>query len=790
MQRSPLQSIVYATATSYPTLHFVDTLTGQVELPENMRRLSVSILLLLTSPEFALANYHHGSSGATQLTVPRLLEAPVIDGALDDEVWQRAAVLDSFTHNRPLEGVLDTLGTHCLVYYDEQYLYVGFRAIDDPTQVQAPIVPRDQIWQGDWVGVSIDTYHDRQRSFFFGANPNGIQMDGVDQEGSDTDLSRDFLYTSKGRITDYGYEVEMAIPFKSLRFPDQATLTFGFNAIRDVRRDGTHMYWAPISRDINSYHSQLGTLQSIEGVQPGKDLRLIPTATASRLGLRGEDDVFTTYDVDNRIGFDVQYGVTNSLTLNGTVTPDFSQVESDASVVDINERFAIFFPERRPFFLEGADIFNSPFQLVYTRRIVDPRGGLKLTGKQGGLSMGVLSALDQSAGQPVATLPNSANPYLDHDALFNVARFKQDMFSNSFVGVTLADKEHRDAYNRVAGVDGRVNWANIYNFTFQSAGSWTKQADLRDAIGGLPPDVDAGLDDDLRTLTGKESNGGAWYASLRRNTRKLGLSAYALGVSPDFRADMGFITRTNYQEYGAWFEPSFWAGQNQWYQVLNTWTGYERTHDYGSGGRRVDDIFVQGGELRLPRNTWVGSGYNNVFTLYEGVEFPNQHRLNFWAGTERWQFWRGGGSGSIGEEVIFSEVARGKRWRWDLWSDFRFTRQLDAGVTVSGATIRRAANDSKFRDAIIPRVRVSYQFNKELSFRVIGETRRLREYDTSSAVVERTETLTLDLLATYLVRPGTVVYVGYGSLDEGDYMDEAVPQVRSYFAKISYLWQR
>ena len=311
---------------------------------------------------------------------------------------------------------------------------MAFHAEDDPSQVQAPVVPRDQIWQGDWVGVSIDTYHDRQRSFFLCANPLGIQMDGVDQEGLDSDMAPDFQYTSHGRVTGRRLRGGDGDPIQDAAVHRRRQqVTFGFQAIRDIRRNGTHMYWAPVSRNMNSYHSQIGTMAGLDRTcGPGATWRSTPPIHHDP----GPDGRRTaSYDKpEGSFGIGVKVGLTSNLIADVDDDSRFQPGRSRRRRVDINERFAIFFPEKRPFFLEGSDIFNSPINLVYTRRIVDPRYGAKLTGKVGRTSVGVLSAADRSAGSGIDGLPDDVNPYLDHNAQYTIARFKQDVFKSSYVG--------------------------------------------------------------------------------------------------------------------------------------------------------------------------------------------------------------------------------------------------------------------------------------------------------------------------------------------------------------------
>ncbi|MEO5616150.1 MAG: DUF5916 domain-containing protein [Candidatus Eisenbacteria bacterium] len=747
---------------------------------------ALSVIALLAAPA-AAADRFSGSNGHIKLSPPRVEQAPKIDGQLDDEAWTHAAVLDSFTNSRPTEGVRDTLGTIAYVMYDDQNLYVGFRAFDDPRKVQAPVVPRDQIWQGDWVGVSIDTYNDKQRAFFLCSNPVGIQMDGVDQEGTDSDMAPDFQYTTRGHVNSKGYDVEMAIPFRTLRFTPGEQVTFGFQAIRDVKRNGTHAYWAPVTRNINSYFTQMGALEGLSGVKPGRNFLINPEHTTTTAGQRVNDRM--SFDEPRgRFGVGLKYGITSNLIADITATPDFSQVEADAGVVDVNSRFAIFFPEKRPFFLEGADIFNTPVNLVYTRRIVDPLYGGKLTGKLGRTSVGVLTAADRSSGDGVETLPNDVNPYLDRDATFTILRMKRDVLKNSYVGLLGGQRVVRDQYNRGAGLDGRFKWGGKYGFDWQGVQSWSRDRNYEGAMSRLDPAQVASLDPEVTAQRGQYHTGNAWHARLSRDTRKLNLRLRALGISPDFDADMGFIQRTDQTDFALDVIPRIQSNGKSWFNEIRPMFFYNRVYNY-SGSRYTDETGSFILEADLPHASWVGTENNQRMIRLGDRVFRSIDRHAVWAGSNRFRGVRPFGVYVRGDQVVYEEAVRGRDWRYELGADLRFSSQFDGAVSIHQTAIRREQNDSRFAEQIIPRVRLSYQFNKELALRLITELRSRRRFDVNDQLISESHRLTPDVLLSYYVRPGTVVYLGYGSQLTGPSTDVLRPAQSSVFTKFSYLWE-
>ena len=750
-----------------------------------------ALAAVIAAHTMASAQPYHGTARMTRLTPPRVERGPVVDGALDDSVWAVAAVLDSFTQTEPVEGPRDTTGTRCLVLYDDRHLYVGFRCPDLPANVRAPFVPREDISTSDFVLVGIDGYHDRRRMAYFFATPRGVQGDGMKVEGQDDDDAVDFLYASEGRVTERGYEIEIAIPFRSLRFPRRNPLTVGFNAARSVPGTGQLFSWAPISSDSGPVVAQIGVLEGIEGIRPGRNLQLIPTLTGIRRGERGATGLDYD-DPDTRAGATIKYGLTSGLTADLAVTPDFSQVEADASVVDVNERFAIFYPEQRPFFLEGGEIFRTPIRAVYTRRIADPLYGLKLTGKQGGTSIGVLHASDRSGGDPVETLPDRVNPYLGHDADVPIVRVRQDVFANGTVGFLAGSREQLETYSRLAGLDGRMVIRDKWVVLGQGLLSRARDRDYRGAIGALTPEEDAALDPALREQTGQTRDGSAWTASLSRESRALDVGVNVTDISPYFSADMGFIPRTDQIKMGMNVTPMFYGSEDSWFQVLVPEVSYSRTHRHGAAhhvGARTDDALAVETQLTLPPSTNVGAGYYRAYTLHEGLAFPSQDRVAAWAETFRFARIQLGALASYGGDVVFEEAVPGKSLRWDAWADLRFTPQLAASVSVRGLTLDRSETDARYVSAAIPRLKLTYQHNRELSFRAIGEVDAQWRYDPAGVRMPSETVVSTDFLATYLLRPETVVYVGYGSHLSGDRLGAARPVRNSAFFKLSYLWQ-
>ncbi|MFO7979575.1 MAG: DUF5916 domain-containing protein, partial [Candidatus Aminicenantes bacterium] len=315
----------------------------------------------------ALAFFASESSGNYSVKAVEYSPPPKIDGKLDDEFWQNATVLDDFTQFEPVEDSVPSEKTKAYIGYDRKNLYIAVRCYDSrPEAIRANLCKRDKVEGDDQITIYLDTFMDKKRAFTFQVNPCGVQSDGVYNEFQrrrpgggfeKIDKTWDTFFLSNARIDELGYTIEMQIPFKSLRFPDSASQIWGFQIQREIQRKNEEIYWAPRSRDVNGFLNQAGTLR-IEGkLETGKNLELMPVVTGRKTDEKG---------LNPKPGINLKYGITSDLTADLTLNPDFSQIEADMPQVDVNQRYELYYPEKRPFFLEGKDIFDTPMELLYS----------------------------------------------------------------------------------------------------------------------------------------------------------------------------------------------------------------------------------------------------------------------------------------------------------------------------------------------------------------------------------------------------------------------------------------
>src|SRR5215831_15215160 len=370
---------------------------------------------LCGSPKAEPGATYIGRENQLQVRVPRLeAEAAAIDGILSEPVWSQAALLTGFSQFSPLDGVPAADSTQILLWYSPSALYIGVRAFEAHGAVHATLADRDKISADDNVQVLLGTFHDQRQAYVFAVNPLGVQMDGMLVENglgargswtptlagrASADLSQDFVFESKGRLTEYGYEVEMRIPFKSLKYQSSAQQTWDLNVVREVQHSGYEDSWAPALRANASFLAQSGTIDGLTGLERGVVLDVNPVVTQHVNGAptAGGWD----YHAERpQLGGTARWGLTNTLTMTGTAHPDFAEVESDAGQFVIDPRRALFFPEKRPFFIEGLESFSVPHTLIYTRDIAEPDAAVKLAGKVDGTSVGFLSAADNASLSP------------------------------------------------------------------------------------------------------------------------------------------------------------------------------------------------------------------------------------------------------------------------------------------------------------------------------------------------------------------------------------------------------
>jgi len=728
-------------------------------------------LLAGAAPGFAAAERspaHHA--------VPPTEDAITVDGRLDEKAWRDALVVTLDYEVRPGENTTPPARTEMLVTHDRRQLYVAFRAHDpDPEAIRARLADRDQAWGDDIVGITIDTFNDERRAFEFWVNPLGVQLDLFydDLSGSE-DSSWDALWESAGRLTDGGFEVEMAIPFSSLRFPKSSgPQTWGFDAIRFWPRDRDYSFRSqPQDRDRSCYVCQFSKMTGFAGISPGRNLELNPTLTGGRTDRRelGEPEL-EAGSADGDAGLTVRWGLTPNLTLDATLNPDFSQVEADVAQLEVNNQFALFFPEKRPFFLEGADFFQTPFNVVHTRQIADPDFGLKLTGKQGKNAIGVFVAEDATTNLLIPGSQGSRLASIAEENAVAVLRLRRDVGKNSAIGLLVTDRQGQGRYeNRVAGIDGLFRFTDSDNLRFQFLGSQTRYPDELARQLGQPQ----GDFDDV-----------AYRLAYRHNSR--GWNGYATyeSIGTDFRADLGFMPRGDRSFWVAGIERQWWGEEGDFWSRLWVGSDYDVTED--QSGQLLEREFETWGSLLGPLQSFASVRYGRRERFFNGRSFEESFRQIYFELRPTGDVFFGMFA-RRGDNIDFAGTRPGKQLL--LEPQVRWNAGIRLKLSLNHTFDRLDVDGGTLFTANLSEVRAVYQFNRRMFVRLISQFLDLERDPSLYAfpVDARSQDLLNELLVSYKLNARTAFFAGYSDNYRSDDRFDLVQTNRTLFMKIGYAW--
>ncbi len=715
------------------------------------------------------------------LVINRAAGPIVLDGELDDLGWVGAARAENFSENWPREKARPAVGSEVWVTYDADHLYLALIAFDDPGSIRASLRDRDQMWSDDYFGILLDTYGDASWAYFLFANPLGVQGDSRFSSNGGEDDGFDIVFFAEARITEEGYQIEMAIPFKSLRFPNRKTqswrATFWRTRPRASRAQHT---WAAMDRDDPCFLCQFGTLTGITDVKPGGALELLPAVIASQTGqLRDPNDPTSglrNSGLDGEVALSVRYPFSSGLTAEATLNPDFSQVESDVAQIDVNTTFALFFPERRPFFLEGSDLFDTYFNVLYTRQINDPQVAGKFIGRLGRASFAYLGAVDENS--PLI-LPFEEQSFVGQagTSITNVARVRQTFLRQSYVGAIATDRrlQHSGGSGSTAGVDGRLRFLEKYSFEFQALASHTQEPNdprLTEGVNGLT--FDRGKH--TAAFDGESFWGHAAYASLERSARVWSFDFDYWASSPTFRADNGFEFRNDFQRVSMWQGLFFYMDTKLLDRILpNIYT--QRSWNFD--GVRKNDFIAPSLEFSLKGDSYIDIEYQWERERFGGIEFTDLRSVFIFARTNALEFIRPGIWVSHGWQVArFTDPpVRGQGTNAEGWLTLKPQTRLVIEPSLQYSQLSDPAGNELFEGFIL-RTRTAFQFNRELFLRLIVQ------YNNFS------EGLSIEPLLTYKINPFTLFYIGstHGFQDY-DNPDDFAQQSRQFFAKFQYLFR-
>lgn len=748
-----------------------------------LRTLLFIILIVITlSAPVASADSTYVPLYHPELEISRAGGSIEIDGEIDDAGWRGAAKVDRFFEHNPGDQTKPEVDTEVWVAYDDEFLYVAWLCYDDPDEVRAFFCERDNIFSGDYVILCLDTYGEATHAYEIATNPHGIPGDLLFSSSNGEDITYDMIFESAGRITEFGWVAEMAIPFESLRFPDREEQVWRVDFWRNRPRESRFQYsWAAYDRDENCWPCQWGTVTGVSGVEPSAGLELLPSVIAYQSGSLNDDGDFVNEDIDGELSLGISYDISSELTAEVTINPDFSQVESDAAQLDVNTTFALFYPERRPFFQEGSDLFDTYYNAVYTRSINDPALAGKITWRKGSNSMAFLSAYDEHS---VIILPfEESSEFVENGKSYsNVLRFRHDLGGQSHLGLVATDRRFDSGGSgSLAGLDGQIRLSPSNSFRFQLLASHIEEVDNPALADSATNVLLFGDEEYTGALDGETFRGHGLTTTLERSTGDYWAALQYNELSPTFRADNGFEPSNN------WRKGTIVVGGIKRFEdnkILENINGeVNAVRKWNFDGIKKDEWILASMEMSFrAAQTGIHSNYMRSNELFQGIQFDDIWQMHTCFHTQPNGALSFGGNYNYGHRIARRDLVMGKETNYGLSADIR---PIDR-VLISSSYNRIYSDDLHsgerlFSQSVI-RTTLSLQVSCELSARIVTQ------YN------DRHDSWDIDPLITYRVNSLSVFYIGsthsYRDLTlEDDGREGWNLTDRQYFLKFQYLFQ-
>jgi len=734
-------------------------------------------LLLLTLVLMAFPSSELQAQTSSNYTIPRVTAAPRIDGQIDQGEWSQATRISVNIETNPNNNVPAEVEAEALLMEDGEVLYVAFIALDpEPDQIRAFYRDRDSMWNDDYVAIILDTFNDERRAFEFFSNPFGVQADAIQDDINDEeDASWNAVWDSAGQINEDGYIVEMAIPVKQLRFtPSEFNQTWGIDLVRNYPRDRrTRIANNPQDRNISCYICQISKADGFANLTRSRNLEVIPTLTSS--AVENRNPALGNWDrdsIDPEASLDVRWGISQDLYLNATLNPDFSQVEADSAQLDINNTFSLFFPERRTFFLDGADYFDTFERLVHTRNISDPDYGVKLTGKSEGHTYALLTANDANTSFLIPrSLGSSVASLGDVESKVAIGRYRFDIFENSTIGALVTDRRADDGYaNTVSSIDAVLRPSDQDVISIQTMHS---SSDYPTLIQGRYGQASSMSDSSHRL-------------EYRHNDRRWDWRLGYTDMGDDFRADVGFVNRVDFKFVVATVGHTWWGESDDFFNRIRVALDYDRTED--QSGLQLEEEFEVFVNMNGPQQSFLNGLFGGSETYWNGKYFDeqfNQIRIGF---TPRANL-RLSTLIRVEDIVDFANTRLGRSKRFGPSINYRWGKHLE--LELDHTLQQFDVDGGRLFTANLTDLKTTYQFSARSFLRfTLQYTDNKRNQDLYLSTVQaRTKQLTTQLLYSYRFSAATRFFIGYSDAGfQNDSYDSIEKTNRTIFAKFSYAW--
>jgi hypothetical protein len=711
------------------------------------------------------------------LEITRVQNEIIIDGDLTEIEWGQARGTDYFLEIDPGENITPPEKTEVKVAYDDQNLYVAFWAFADPKDIRASFQKRDQAWMDDWVAIFLDTYGDANTGTMIGANPYGIQMDAKNNGGGNDDPTFDLVYESKGKITDKGYQVEMAIPFSSLSFPDKEVQEWKVGFYRSLPREKrSQILWGGFDRTNPCFLCQMGTLIGIQGIKQMGNFEFLPAIVGSQVSELDQNNTLKKGTAAGEASLGIKYSLSSDRVIELTINPDYSQVEADEEQVDVNTTFALFFPEKRPFFNAGNDLINTWINAIYTRSINNPIASGRMINRGQKNSWYLLSAMDEDSPYIIPGEEQSFS-LLGGRSISNIFRFRRTLEEASHFGILATDRRmvNSDGSGSVVGFDTRYKFNKTYQVELQTLFSKTQEP-----TDSLLVSNETFGDNNTFTFDGESFTGNAFELEFRRETEHWGLETGYDHKTPTFRADNGFISNNNQRRV---YLQSFWVYTPD-KLISKIVGGFHTGVEYNFDGEKKSRYTSFFGNVVLPRQTRLNVNITVIpFERFKATDLENLWTIRANINTRFNKFLALGGSLSEGvHTVTFLDVPeKGNSNSFSLWAQLKISDRMQISGSYENHKMTTLDKKEEYYSGYLTGVRATYQHNKALSLRILGQ------YNDFS------QTFKLQPLLSYQPSPFTIFYIGLTSNQVANglsmnSLQESQTRSSQLFIKLQYLF--
>jgi hypothetical protein len=764
------------------------------------RFLTTVAILLLSTPILAQNLQISGN----KYQVPNLQGAIEVDGVLTESQWSKAQRIELNFVTRPSENTTPPVKTEVLIFEDGETLYVAFIASDpNPANIRAHYRDRDKVWHDDIVGIILDTFNDRRLAYEFFINPHGIQIDAIQNEmtGDESD-SWDAIWQSAGQINEQGYQVEVAIPLRIMNFVEGSEQkTWAAEFLRFYpREDRLRISNSPQDRNNACYLCQLGEISGFKDAQQGKNIAVVPSLVTGKNRSRDIANDMNWQDSDNtEIGLDLKWGISPEVSLQATLNPDFSQVEADSAQLSINNTFALFFNEKRPFFLENADYFSTNFDLVYTRNINAPDYGTKVTGRLDEHTFGLFVANDQQATFLVPGNLGSSIAQIDEKSTNMALRYRYDVSDDLAIGWTNTLRDAGDYHNYVYGFDTKYQISSKDTLKVQLLKSETayplelyKDFCANDCENNSDMSEAA-----LRLQKDQTFSDTAYRINYNHDERNWDARAMVQARGADFRSDLGFGPLADHQQkvIGGGYN---WYSENSWWNKIRVNGDWDISHnDAGELLEQESEIYLgmQGqfqsyAEIGYLERKRVGLRHDpSKLTINNNTTMFNERFVTFYGEMRPISqlylelFMR------LGDEIDFDNNRLGRQTQFVPSIGWNIGQHLQINLTHVYKKLE--IQDQALFTANLSDLRITYQFDQRQFLRFIAiysDIERNPDLYTF-AVDKQRRNLGTQLLYSYKVNPLTKVFVGYSNAArQDDISSSLISAEQSIFMKFSYAW--